>query len=134
MEKKNILGLGLLLIVVLVFGALALNIYLNLKNTTPKEDIPADNSTDTRFEDISFDSFYKGDNLWEYKVTGTLPNPCYTINTEAIVMESYPEQVIVKSTVIKPEPDTMCAQVIQEVYQEGEFEASEEAIVTFEIE
>lgn len=135
MEKKNILGLGVLLIIVLVLGALALNIYLDLrKEPTEQEDIPEDTSKEACYDNISFDYYYKGNNLWQYNVTGTLPNPCYTISVESIVMESYPEQVIVKSTITKPDPETMCTQVIQEVDEEGEFEASEQATVTFEME
>jgi len=135
MEKKNILGLGVLLIIVLVFGALALNIYLDLrKEPTEQEDVAEDSSTEACYDDISFDYYYKGNNLWQYNVTGTLPNPCYTISVESIVMESYPEQVIVRSTITKPDADVICTQVIQEVDEEGEFEASEQAIVSIEME
>ena len=67
-------------------------------------------------------------------IVDALPNPCYKISTEAIVLESYPEQVIVKSTVQPPNTETVCVQSIQEIFQEGEFEASEQAQVRFEIE
>jgi hypothetical protein len=135
MEKKNILGLGVLFVILLVLGAVALNIYLDLrKDPIQEEDITEDSNTEACYDNISFDYYYKGNNLWQYNVTGTLPNPCYTISVESVVMESYPEQVIVKSTITKPDPETMCIQVIQEVEEEGEFEASEQATVTFEME
>lgn len=135
MEKKNILGLGVLFVILLVLGAVALNIYLDLrKDPIQEEDITEDSNTEACYDNISFDYYYKGNNLWQYNVTGTLPNPCYTISVESVVMESYPEQVIVKSTITKPDPDTMCIQVIQDVNEEGEFEASEQATVTFEME
>lgn len=135
MGKKGVLGVGILLVVLIVLGGI---LYYMYTNQDENENINEDNSVQEG-ESIDLEGFhleydYLGESKWRYQVTGTLPNPCYTIKTESIVMESYPEQVIVKSTVGKPSEDMICAQVIQEVYEEGEFEASQEAVVRFEIE
>ncbi|PKN02877.1 hypothetical protein CVU76_02525 [Candidatus Dojkabacteria bacterium HGW-Dojkabacteria-1] len=76
---------------------------------------------------------YKGENIWEYSVTGQLPNPCYQASTDVIVAESYPEQVFVTVTVAPPEDDVMCAQVISEYEYSGEFSASKEATVALQV-
>lgn len=132
MEKKNILALGVLLMVLIIIGGVGYSIIQSMNDD--------DNDVDQNIEDtlidedsLSFEFEYIGENLWRYEVTGILPNPCYEISTSAVVMESFPEQVIVTSTIQEPDPDMICIQVIQEVNQEGEFEASEDAEVRFEI-
>lgn len=135
MEKKNVFGLGLLLVVLIVIGGGIYYLYIQREKTPLVEETP--DATPIAEEARSYDNLnleydYLGDNIWRYKVTGTLPNPCYEISTEAIVAESYPEQVTIRSVVTEPDEDMVCAQVIQEVYEEGEFQASEEALVIFE--
>lgn len=132
MEKKNILGLGILLMVLVVLGAILFNIYINRE--TIIEDLEEPVIVDIKYDDFDFVYNYKGEGTWEYTITGTLPNPCYQIKTEAIVAESFPEQVTVKSVIVPPDPELVCAQVIQDVLERGEFEASESATVTFKIE
>lgn len=135
MEKKNILGFGILLVILLVVGAIVFNIYMDLNSDEEQDNQNTDTIPDQiEYDDINFEYEYVGNSLWRYTISGTLPNPCYKISTEAIVMESYPEQVIVKSTVLLPDAETVCVQIIQEVFEEGEFEASEQAQVRFEIE
>ena len=50
----------------------------------------------------------------EHKVTGvlTLPSPCYELQTDAVVMESFPEQVRIDFKT--PLVHDMCAQVLQD--------------------
>ena len=76
---------------------------------------------------FKLESKYISTNSWEYTVTGELPNPCYNASVDAIVAESYPEQVTVTVTIEEPDPEVMCAQVIQEFSYEGTFSASEKA-------
>ena len=76
---------------------------------------------------FKLESKYISENSWEYTVTGELPNPCYNASVDAIVAESYPEQVTVTVTIEEPDPEVMCAQVIQEFSYEGTFSASEKA-------
>ena len=137
MEKKNVFGLGLLLAVLIVIGGSIYYLYIqredNILNDIPDENVPRVQEPSS-YDNLNLQYNYKGNNIWEYQVTGTLPNPCYGIFTEAVVMESYPEQVVIKSIIKPPDEDVVCTQVIQEVYEEGEFQASGEAEVTFEIE
>ena len=135
MEKKNVFGLGLLLVVLIVIGGSIYYLYVR-REETPLEQTPDETPVveETRsYDNLNLEYDYLGDNIWRYTVTGTLPNPCYEISTEAIVAESFPEQVTIRSTVTPPDEDIVCIQVIQEVYEEGEFQASEEALVIFEI-
>jgi hypothetical protein len=132
MGRKNILGIGILLVVLILAGGLLYYLYTNHEQDNTIDIGDTIILDDSIGENLNFEYEYVGDNRWEYIITGTLPNPCYEIKTEAIVMESFPEQVIVRSTITLPSEDMVCIQVIQEVYEEGEFLASEEAIVRFE--
>jgi len=140
MEKKNVLGLGLLLGALVVIGGSIYYLYTTREEDTidelPIENPPVveESEGSEEYEDLSLEYDYKEDNTWEYIVTGTLPNPCYEITTEVMVAESYPEQVTVKAIVTPPAEDEMCVQVIENVNETGEFQASAEALVTFEIE
>lgn len=58
----------------------------------------------------------------------TLPDPCYEIESEVIVMESYPEQVRINLTT--PRPEQICAQVLTDKDFEVTFQASEQAVIT----
>ncbi len=136
MEKKNVFGLGLLLVALIVIGGSIFYLYVQREKDTPK-DVPNDTprvEEPKSYDDLSLEYDYLGDNLWSYTITGTLPNICYEVETEAIVMENDPDQVTVNSKIILPDPEIACAQVIQEVYKEGEFEASEGAEILFSIE
>ncbi len=137
MEKKNVFGLGFLLVALIVIGGSIYYLYTNRQEGTSDEIVGDDTPPvlqEGEYDNLNLEYDYLGDNIWRYMVTGTLPNPCYEIYTEAIVAESFPEQVTIRSTVTPPSEDLVCAQVIQEVYEEGEFQASEEATITFEIE
>jgi hypothetical protein len=136
MEKKNLFGLGLLFLALIVIGGGIYYLYTNREEDTLDEITTEDNESpvveEQVYDNLNLEYDYSGDNTWTYMVTGTLPNPCYDIETEAIVAESYPEQVTIRSIVTPPDEDEICAQVVQEVYEEGEFQASEEASVIFE--
>ncbi|MHC1716833.1 MAG: hypothetical protein AB9915_03055 [Candidatus Dojkabacteria bacterium] len=132
MEKKSIIGVAVLLLLLVLIGAIAYQIYIGTKDTN--DDSDGTNSPQSITKDnFTFEYTYKGNNLWEYTVKGELPNPCYKISTDAIVAESYPEQVSVTSTITAPQKDVICAQVIQNVNEVGEFNASEKATVSFKI-
>ncbi len=135
MEKKNVLGLSLLLFALIVIAGSIYYLYVNREEDSLDKTFIEDTSPvveEGEYDNLNLEYDYLGDNTWTYMVTGTLPNPCYDIETEAIVAESYPEQVTIKSIVTPPEEDEICAQVVQEVYEEGEFQASEEALIIFE--
>lgn len=126
MNRNRIIGVGFLFVILVLIAGFLYQMYAEKENsddTNERNEITKDN--------FLFSYNYKGNNLWEYSVTGTLPNPCYIIKTESVVAESYPEQVTVTSTVTEPPANLMCTQVIQEVNEVGEFQASELATVSF---
>lgn len=129
MEKKSVLGLGIFLVVILVFGSIVYNLLLAKSN-----DEPVENETFVlEEEDFNLEYQYKGENLWQYTVTGQIPNPCYNVLVESMVAESYPEQVTIKISVSEPDTSLMCTQVIQEIEEMGEFQASPDAQVTMSV-
>lgn len=129
MEKNSVFGLGIFLVILIFTCGIIYNIFF------VEKEIPQDVDVKTlTVEDFDFQYTYIGENTWRYTLRGELPNSCYTISTEAIVMESYPEKVQVKSTIKYPTEDMVCTQSIQEIDEEGEFEASEYAQISFEIE
>lgn len=71
---------------------------------------------------------YVGNNVWNYKVTGTLPTPCDDITFDALIRESYPEQVVITGYPKKMDPDTVCIQVIKDFEKTGTVNASEKAV------
>ena len=131
MEKRNIPLVGIFLLCLVLLGAFAYQIYLVMQ----KEKTDQDKNTPQSItkDDFTFEYTYSGENLWKYTITGTLPNPCYSISTSASVAESYPEQVFVTSTITPPKKDEICAQVVKEVNEIGEFTASENATVSFNV-
>ncbi len=142
MEKKNVLGLGLLFLALLVIGGGVYYLYTEReKEMTGSQDQPEleelppmEETEPMPYDDFFLTYEYMGDNTWDYEVTGTLPNPCYTVTFEPVVMESFPEQVIIETKVQEPSTDEICTQVIQEVEETGTFSASEEAEIILDIE
>lgn len=128
MNKNRIIGIGFLLVILILIVGFLHKMYLEKEISNSEEE---ENNITT--DNFVFSYNYKENNLWEYSINGTLPNPCYTIKTESIVAESYPEQVTVTSTITKPSADLICTQVIQEVHEVGEFQASESASVSFKL-
>ena len=124
----------LICIIVIVLLLLLICIYLT-KGTciVPQEvqnsDIQEDYKVVLTESNFKLESEYISENSWEYTVTGELPNPCYNASVDAMVAESYPEQVTITVTVEQPDPEVMCAQVIQEFTYEGTFSASEKATI-----
>jgi len=127
MSKKR----PLMCILLIFFLFLIICIYLSKGECiVPDEDFNIDTSDDKMVvmeNNFKLESKYISENSWEYTVTGELPNPCYNASVDAIVAESYPEQVTVTVTIEEPDPEVMCAQVIQEFSYEGTFSASEKA-------
>jgi hypothetical protein len=135
MEKKNVLSLGLLFLALLVIGGGVYYLYAQRENETASnqdqpelEELPSSEKVEPMpYDDLSLTHEYMGDNTWNYKVTGTLPNPCYTITTKPVVKEDDPEQVRIETKIQEPSADEVCEQVIQEVEETGTFSAGEDA-------
>ncbi len=62
-----------------------------------------------------------------------MPTPCYDITTDAIVAESFPEQVTVSISVTGPSAGEVCAQVLTEKDFTVSFSASANATVSFRV-
>ncbi len=124
--NKKLIWITTVIVGILLFGYIAYTFFFQ-KTNTGEEQTQSGN-------DFNLAYTYKGNNLWEYSVNGTLPTPCYAVNTDAIVAESYPEQVTVKVTVQEQPTDGVCSTVIQEYSYSGTFQASEKATVTFVVE
>ena len=141
MEKKNVLTLGLLFLALLVIGGGLYYLYTEEENEIAEnqnreelEELPLVEIEPMPYDDFALTYEYKGENTWDYEVTGKLPNPCYIVTTEPVVMESDPEQVSIKTKIQEPSPDEICTQVIQEVEETGTFSASEDAEIILDIE
>ncbi len=115
--KKNILIVIILFLI--ISGTITTYLYLKNKNINDTKNIQKDNFTLTYT--------YKGSNNWEYTVTGKLPTPCYNATTEAMVAESYPEQVSIKVTTKEDTDVQICSTVEKEYTYSGTFSASEKA-------
>jgi hypothetical protein len=122
------------LLTALIISIVILGLLCVLWSKDKDRNIPQDSGETTTTIETTFEleSTYQGDNLWKYRVTGDLPNLCYKANTNPVVMESYPEQIIIKVEVIQPEKDAICAQAIYQYEYEGIFNASEKAQISLE--
>lgn len=128
MNKKQNVVLAILLLLFLIF-------FTYVFFLTNEEEIPLNTDrTKITMDNFTLTTEYKGESKWEYTIVGQLPNPCYTVSTNAIVAESYPEQVSITVNVQPPDADVICAQVIQKYEYTGEFQASEKATVKLLVE
>lgn len=123
-----------LFIIVIILTIILASLITYWYNTKDK-DLVVDNTVKeetTVQTDFKLESTYQGDYSWEYRVTGSLPNICYKVDTQVAIMESYPEQVIVQLKVTPPQDGEVCTQVIYEYEYEGIFSASKEAEISLE--
>lgn len=126
MKKQIILGLSILILFVAGFFVYQ---YISVNPDCCSKGI----SNGVNKDNFEFEYAYNGDSKWSYSIVGMLPNPCYEAKVEGLVKESYPEQVSIILTITQPSSDTMCSEVIQDYSYDGEFSASEKAIVEFEV-
>ncbi len=124
--KKKLIWITTVVVGILLFGYVAYTFFFQ-KDNAGQEQTQTGN-------DFNLSYTYQGNNLWDYSVAGTLPTPCYAVNTEALVAESYPEQVTIKVTIQEQPTDGVCTTVIQDYSYSGTFQASGEAKVTFVVE
>ena len=128
MQKKlAILSFFILIFLLLLTGVWALFI--------KKDDSSTQNDSKTiAAENLTLTYRYVGVNKWEYNVKGELPNPCQKASIDALVAESYPEQVTIMVNIKEEKSsETVCIQVIQELDMSGEFSASSKAIVKLQV-
>lgn len=124
-------------VAILLFIALAISGYLVyyffFKSDPIESGTGKDDYVSTENHDFVLDTEYKGDNQWEYTVTGTLPNSCYQVIIEGTVMESYPEQVDIQVKISKLQTFAACSEAIVEVEETDTFQASENAQVSLSV-
>jgi len=72
-------------------------------------------------------SFKSG--LHDYTGKIMLPNPCYILSVDAVVRESFPEDITIRFTIQEEKRDKVCAQVLTEKGFRIIFQASIEANV-----
>lgn len=124
--NKKVIFISVIAFLLIVISGIFVYLYLHNQNQQSSKQLTKEN--------FSLTYEYKGDNLWEYTVEGTLPTPCFSATTEAFVMESYPEQVKIQ---INTEEDTnveICTTVIKEYAYSGTFNASSKATVSLVVE
>jgi len=103
-------------------------------NTTPTDTT----LTDTfRGHEFTASVSQESDNRWNYNITGSLPNPCwsYSVETQPIspVPDNDQEIYRIRVTANPPADDEMCAQTVQEVEESGNIQDST-TDVKFELE
>jgi len=137
MNKKGVLGVGFLLAILIIVGGLFVKLYI-LGKGDPNSTSKAEEQLELKSErdGFTFIARYQKENetehVWEYKITGVLPSPCYQTEVKPIVLDSYPEQVSILLTITLPESDVNCIQVIDENFEtKGEFKASDKAKISF---
>ncbi|MDD4382285.1 MAG: hypothetical protein PHE21_03000 [Candidatus Dojkabacteria bacterium] len=129
MQKKLA---SVLLVCIIFILILAGAWYIIFKSGMVNIDISTNTGTITQ-DDMTLTYEYIQDNKWTYTITGQLPNPCYKTSVGTLVAESFPEQVTITLSIEKPDPNTVCTQVIQELNITGEFSASDQATISFKI-
>ncbi len=125
MKRKTIL-ITLISLLFLVSATFVGYLYFKNKTVDDKDKIQKGN--------FSLTYSYKENNIWEYTVSGTLPTPCYSATTEALVMESYPEQVQIKVKTQAASDSTICITVVKDYAYTGTFSASSKATVSLVVE
>lgn len=122
----------ILLIVVLVALVILLGLWLwqRQKPQSNSQKPPTSNQPKQSINNppVTFNATYSN-NTWTYSGTVELPNPCSTLTHDAIVMESFPEQVQVRLTTTS-DPTAVCAQVVTTEEYSGTFAASEQAKIS----
>ncbi len=123
--NKRAFWIGIITLGIILSGAIIYT-YISQKEVDQKKTITKDN--------FNLEYTYQGNNQWVYTVTGTLPTPCYSVATEALVMESYPEQVQIKIKIQEQPTEGVCSTVIQEYSYDGTFNASNRATISLVVE
>lgn len=70
-------------------------------------------------EGVKIELYNQAENEWTYVLTTDLPNPCYSLEVEPLVAESFPEQVTFNVVISEPASGVDCVQAIESVQKEG---------------
>lgn len=117
----------------IIDGPKSLKFFVEFESDTQQSNFKVNSSTKSiTKEDFLLQANYLGNNSWEYMVSGYKPTPCHVLEIDALVAESFPEQVSVELKISEPEnKDLVCSQVLAEFSEQGTFQASENA--TFDL-
>lgn len=88
-----------------------------------------DTKTVVNSKKVSLKTSFKNGKL-EYSGTVQLPSPCHKLDIQTTIAESYPEQVYISLKIIDPDPNMLCASVIEEKEFSGELKVSANASVS----
>jgi hypothetical protein len=94
-------------------------------DVTPVDEPPVDEIPGKKAGMVLRNTFAEGTH--SYSGTVTLPTPCTVLETGALIMESFPEQIVLTLTTAAPEGDVDCIQVIDERKFSIDVQASPEA-------
>lgn len=136
MNKNNVFGVGILIIILMIVGGLIFKVFVLDKDKNDDGIVQEEKKKKEyklKEDGFEFEGEYEGNNRWEYEIKGQKPSPCHEIKHEAVVAESYPEQVTVNLSIISPSADTACIQVIEDFKVEGTFYAGPTAEVYFAV-
>ena len=78
---------------------------------------------------ISLKTSFKNGNL-EYSGVVQLPTPCHKLDIQTTVAQSFPEQVQISLKIIDPDPEMLCASVIEEKEFSGQLQVSANASIS----
>lgn len=135
MNKNNVFGVGILVIILMIVGGLIFKVFVLDKDKSEDGTVKQQPQREYKLEKegYEFEAEYEEKNTWEYEIKGEKPTPCHEVKHEAIVAESYPEQVTVNLSIISPSPDTVCVQATEDFKVEGTFYAGPTAEVYFAV-
>lgn len=124
--KKNLTFAAVLIIV----GVIGFIVIVPQGEDPDVLDDPLDQTAPPALSELSSIVVQKEFNNGVHKISGiiTLPDPCYEIESEVVVMESFPEQV--RITLTTPRKEGFCAQVLTDKTFEVTFQASDQAKIT----
>ncbi len=88
-----------------------------------------DTKTVVSSEKISLKTSFRNGKL-EYSGTVQLPTPCHKLDIQTTIAESYPEQVQISLEIMDPDPETLCASVMEEKEFSGELSVSANASIS----
>lgn len=132
MNKNGVIGVGVLLVLlILIIGTFIKVLLLGRSNSIDNTRRDTNLILTDEKNGFTFHAEYKGENVWEYKINGEVPSPCHNYKIDALVLESYPEQVSLVIAITKPSEEDICVQVIKKIEETGTFSAGENAKISF---
>ncbi len=129
MNKLRIVSIAFLALV--VFVGCTSNDTNGNNNTTSSQATSGSSSAradETLEEDgVKIELFNTAESSWDYVLTTDLPTPCHELEIDAMIAESFPEQVTFNVNIVSPDAGVQCAQVIEPIEESGQLAVNEDA-------